>query len=195
MNVGHVQHSYIILTDSGDQVTVDKLFITAGHTRQRSSFEAGHERVISELYPLPSSVEKIPTETVVGIEGMGLSAIDTIAALTVGRGGQFDRSTETRYAYHASGSEPKILLFSRNGLPYRARPDTTINIRRHKAIFLTEEAISFMRTRTMNGQLDFENDVLPLLLNEMRAVFYLKHIQLNEPHCEDENRLRNHLLK
>ena len=68
-------------------------------------------------YPLPQQVERTPAGTTVGLIGTGLTAMDVIAALTVGRGGQFAGGR-----YMPSGGEPRIVLANRTGwLPAHGR--------------------------------------------------------------------------
>ena len=55
------------------------------------------------------------------IGGFGLSALDAMSCLTVGRGGRFDRSGGT-LRYLPSGAEPRLLFYSRSGRACRARP-------------------------------------------------------------------------
>lgn len=58
----------------------------------------------------------------IGVAGFGLSAFDVVVRLTVGRGGTFSTNAADELRYQRSGREPHIWMFSRSGLPYRARP-------------------------------------------------------------------------
>lgn len=51
---------------------------------------------------------------------MGLAAHDVLAQLTLGRGGRYIRTPEG-LTYIASGEEPKIYMYSRSSIPFRAR--------------------------------------------------------------------------
>ncbi|WP_282916293.1 FAD/NAD(P)-binding protein [Cellulomonas cellasea] len=63
-----------------------------------------------------------PGEPVI-LAGMGLTAIDAIIELTVGRGGRFEASDASgELVYHRSGAEPVIHQFSRNGFFPLCRP-------------------------------------------------------------------------
>ncbi|WP_226338516.1 FAD/NAD(P)-binding protein [Arthrobacter sp. UM1] len=60
------------------------------------------------------SLDSIPPGAAATIGGMGLGAVDVVAALTRGRGGAFaDRGGQL--AYTPSGSEPALVLMSRTG--------------------------------------------------------------------------------
>lgn len=121
----------------------------------------------------------MPSDATVAIRGLGLSFYDVMLSLTVGRGGTFTTENGS-LRYVASGREPKIVAGSRSGLPIPARgrnqkrPDHT-----HKPRILTSEAVSEARRRRIEaggtGRLRFAEDVLPLLLDEVRHVYRATH--------------------
>jgi hypothetical protein len=94
--------------------------------------------------------------------------MDVIAALTVGRGGRFDRD-HGRLRYQPSGREPALLLYSRSGVPFRARPQRTRLNSRFQPIILTRAAVAAFRAA---GPVDFEERLFPLLLTEMRIAYH-----------------------
>ena len=129
--------------ESGFIVHSDFVFLTTGHGRNRPSdldaalakFAQDHARYNSRLsfvrhvYPL-DKLARIGPEARVAIQGLGLSAHDVIAELTVGRGGAFVRQPNGEpdgqgrpgvLRYQRSGREPTLTLCSRNCLPYAAR--------------------------------------------------------------------------
>ena len=149
-------------------------------------------RVVTRVYPLDRSLSMTriqPGEDVV-VSGLGLTAFDAILALTEGRGGRFvadGDNAPTRLRYEPSGNEPgHIYGFSPSGLPVTCRPldQKIVDPQRlqHRAVFFTSDAITALRrTRGQPGecgggahrlQLDFERDLLPLMLLEMGYVFY-----------------------
>ncbi|MBK5526261.1 FAD/NAD(P)-binding protein [Pseudomonas sp. TH08] len=157
---------YVLHTASGEAVTVDRLILTVGHTGR---LRLADRNRIEDVYPLPGSLDTIePGETVL-IEGLGLGAMDTLAALTSGRGGHYKRMADASHAYQPSGREPVIFIQSRDGLPFRTRPNGLIEYPRHEAVLLTSARIESLRANAPNRQLDFEQDILPLMLLEMRA--------------------------
>ena len=181
-------HAYTVCGESGIKETVDRLFITIGHAGQgETETGSGAERTIDIVYPLPCMVERIAPGAFIGIEGFGLAAMDTIAALSVGRGGKFRRATNGTITYIPSGSEPRILLYSRSGLPFRVRPDTTMERMKHRALFLTPETIDRLRRSRTDGKIDFEKDVLPLMEDEMRAAYYLACASIHKNHSRNLN--------
>lgn len=157
---------FLLQTATGAAVTVDRLILTVGHTGRLRSADRNR---VDDVYPLPGSLATIePGETVL-VEGLGLGAMDTLAALTSGRGGRYKRMADGSHAYQPSGQEPVIFIQSRDGLPFRTRPNGLIECPRHRAVLLTSARIESLRASSNNRQLDFEQDILPLMLLEMRA--------------------------
>lgn len=176
--------SYTVELESGFTVPSDYVFLATGHGRNQLSdeeawfrkFAQDHARYnprlayVRHIYPL-ARLDAIAADAVVGIQGIGLSAHDVVAELTVGRGGRFDGDgADLRYV--PSGREPTILLFSRNCLPAAARGVNQKGLAgRHPARFFTRAAVAALRATAVrvrgNGQLDFERELLPLLRLEM----------------------------
>ncbi|WP_194789487.1 FAD/NAD(P)-binding protein [Pseudomonas sp. UFMG81] len=158
--------AYVLDLPSGESITVQRLVLTVGHTGRERPVE---EDRVGDIYPLPGSLDSIAPGEAVLIEGLGLGAMDTLAALTAGRGGAYHRMADASHVYFPSGKEPILYIQSRDGLPFRARPTGLTRAPRHKAIFLTSTRIDLLRQQAPGGQLDFERDILPLMLLEMRA--------------------------
>ncbi len=124
----------------------------------------------------------VPPGATVAIRGLGLSFYDVLLSLTVGRGGAFARDGEGHLRYVPGGREPHIVAGSRSGLPIPARgrsqkaPGYV-----HLALFLTQEALAAARARrraaTGSALLDFDEDILPLLLMEVEHVYYSTHVR------------------
>ncbi len=172
-----------IILEGGGEIDVDYAFLTTGHTTNRPRHEparaAGDQPHFTVEYPLTRCLGGIESGTSIGIEGFGLSAIDVLTELTVGRGGRYVRSDhDGRQTYLPSGREPSIYMFSRSGAPYCALPVATGNASRveRQAEFFTVEQIDALRQlrrcRTGDARLDLFADVLPLLWDEMKLVFY-----------------------
>ncbi len=184
----------------GDRVAVDHAFLTTGYTpnrpvsghapRDHVRTRRGHQvsRLVAEPYPLPDRVAAIAPGQVTAINGFGLSAMDVISSLTVGRDGEFT-GTGARLRYRPSGREPALLLYSRSGAPCRARPQGVAFGPRYRPVVLTPEHIDAVRSGR-SGPLDFDEDVLPLVLTEMRIGY-----RLCEARCAgaDEGALRREL--
>ena len=153
----------------------DYLFITTGHGLDDNnifSIECDVNRnVISNPYPIEKKLENVAEKKTVGIEGMGLTFFDIISHLTTGRKGMFQRSSvDNRLLYIPSGKEPKIIAYSRSGLPLSSRAINQKNIsEQHQSIFFTLDKINRLKKK---GKIDFEADLLPLLISDMEYVYY-----------------------
>ena len=172
--------NYTVELDNGYPVHSDFVFLATGHSSNVLSdeqawcrkFAQDHARYNSKLvylrhvYPL-ERLGAIGSDATVGIEGIGLTAHDVVAELTVGRGGRFERDG-ARLRYRRSGLEPAMLLFSRNCLPAAARGVNQKGLDgRHQAQFFTRDAVRALRAGRGQAQLDFDAELLPLLLREM----------------------------
>jgi len=178
----------VVKLENAFDIICDYVFITTGHgeNRNNDSTQALHDfatvnasknprlAFISGAYPTDRLV-KVSPHAVVAIQGLGLTAHDVIAELTAGRGGSF-AETGGRLSYQRSGREPKLLVFSRHSLPYAARGINQKGLSgRHHSRFFTKQAIEAVRAAALkttgSHQLDFEADVLPLLIKEMCFAF------------------------
>ena len=88
----HQGKNTVLLAD-GRHIDVDYAFVTVGQlsnppTQKRSS---GSHRIVETPYPLPQQVSGVSPNQTIAVAGLGLSAVDAILSLTVGRGGQFNK--------------------------------------------------------------------------------------------------------
>lgn len=159
----------ILRLANDDRIEADYVFVTIGQRPQQAQRNRGASasRLIRTPYPLPGQLASVQPGETVAIAGLGLTAADAIFALTVGRGGRFDQTVSPE-RYVPSGREPLIVVFSRSGLPYRARPTPSPCVS-YEPVALTKSAIDRLRTRT--PLLDFDHDVLPLILLELRVAY------------------------
>lgn len=169
----------------GRSLFVDHVILTCGHTANVSQ-RLADSALAGALapYPVDRCIRAIPKGVTVGVSGMGLVAADVVAALTVGRGGQFiDDGRRMRYV--RSGREPLLHLFSRSGLPYCAKsvssPDDTGD---YQAAISTPAALAWLRhgpgRDERGGPVDVRADLLPLVFAEMQLRFYCQSATLSE---------------
>jgi uncharacterized NAD(P)/FAD-binding protein YdhS len=173
-------HSWVLNLFDGSIIAADFVFLTTGHGKNHPTpedhlvqqFIADHRRTnprlryIRSCYPL-QQLDTIDSGARVAVRGLGLSAIDTVAALTVGRGGRFAPGTEGDLTYHPSGDEPQIYAYSRSCRIFSPRAVNQKSVAdTYLPSFLTAKKIR--RLRLESGQLDFEEQLLPLLLADMR---------------------------
>jgi uncharacterized NAD(P)/FAD-binding protein YdhS len=174
-----------LLSADDEQFRVDHLFLTTGHTQPTPTSPdpavalhrpASRTVVIDDPYPMKSRLAAVTAGMVVAVEGMGLSAMDVVAELTAGRGGRFvtDESAG-RTVYLPSGREPRLLLFSRSGIPLGARAVNQKGIcGQYSARFLR---LSHLRKLRVYRKLDFVQDVLPLLVADMEYAYYEAYLR------------------
>jgi len=79
------QEKYFFISGKNAKIEVDSVFITTGHNQSQNNFP------MYSAYPLEISTRNISANDVIGIKGLGLSAIDVITMLTSGNGGFFDK--------------------------------------------------------------------------------------------------------
>jgi len=76
---------------SGTRLTVDRAFLTTGYT---DNVGVEHPRLIGRPYPMPAQLDRVPAGHTVAIAGFGLSALDAMSCLTVGRGGRYSSTPD-----------------------------------------------------------------------------------------------------
>lgn len=170
-NVEHTDLGGFVLSAADDQHHVDWLLITVGHAEMSATVDkrAGATNSLN-AYPQPHALDAISSTDHVGVEGLGLSAMDVVAGLTLGRGGHFVEGPEG-LRYQPSGQEPQVYMYSRSGLPYRTRPDIVPHRTGSSPLIFTLTAVADLRVQNPDG-LDFETQVLPLLKAEMVAEYF-----------------------
>jgi uncharacterized NAD(P)/FAD-binding protein YdhS len=174
--VRSVEGGELVHLEDGGVLPVSHVFLTTGHTENLPVDGGPSEPHLRSPYPIEQYADLGGRFADVGIAGMGLVAMDLVAALTIGRGGRFvDHGS--RKSYRRSGHEPRILLFSRSGVPYCAKPvngrDPTAEYT--PAIFTAEETRRLGGPsvgRLSRGSIDFRRAVLPLILAEMQVAYY-----------------------
>ena len=174
--------------ETGVRIRTDFLFVATGHgTNQPNLEERCLEQFVSDHAAKNSKLRfirnpyaatvfgDIDPRATVAVQGFGLTAYDVISELTVGRGGKFIPHP-AGFEYRKSGLEPRLVIFSRRGVPFSAR---AINQREPKKLyqahFFNVEAVTALRNRDLksggNGQLDFDRDLLPLLVKDMAYAY------------------------
>jgi uncharacterized NAD(P)/FAD-binding protein YdhS len=153
---------------SGDRLTVDHAFLTTGYTDNLAQ-QHPSGRLISQPYPMPDALSRISGGQTVAITGFGLSALDAMSCLTVGRGGRYQR-TDDGLRYQPSGNEPRLLFYSRSGRPGRARPRILRYGPPYQPLLFTTAGIDRLRAEH-GGMLDLDGQVWPLVLGELRIAY------------------------
>ena len=164
-----------LLETAAATMRVDYLFLTTGHTKpsrriaERPASAGRGTRVVDDPYPIQQSLAAVEPAKTVAIEGMGLTSFDVLAELTLGRGGRFVTDAAGDKHYVRSGREPRIIVFSRSGIPLSARAVNQKGIsNQYRARFLLLQHVREMRA---GRKLDFVADVLPLLVADMELAY------------------------
>ncbi len=181
--------SYRIMLSTGDCINASFVFLTTGHTEHEPCSEGQKmQSMLREAkarnqdlayhgypYPVAQRLAHVRREHTVAVEGFGLTAFDVIAELTEGRGGRYRQIGDSdELDYVASGDEPQsILVYCRAGVPLGARARNEKGATgQHKPLYFTYAEVQARRQAM--GQLDFDEHVLPLLIEEMKLVYYRK---------------------
>lgn len=167
-----------VLSTPAGAFRADFVMLTTGHSKPARSAASGSPGrlaagrghatlVVDDPYPIQQKLASIEAGMTVAVEGMGLTACDVLAELTLGRGGRFVPSEATgELTYLRSGREPRLIGFSRSGLPLSARAVNQKGVStQYRAHFLLASRLRDLRS---TRQLDFVHDVLPLLLADMQ---------------------------
>ncbi|HEX6870669.1 MAG TPA: FAD/NAD(P)-binding protein, partial [Micromonosporaceae bacterium] len=139
--------SLTVTLAGGGVVRTDYAFLTTGYTANEPATAnpaAANSRFVSEPYELLARSAELAPGQVVAIGGFGLSAMDLMSSLTVGRGGRFI-GAGNQHRYQPSGQEPTLLMYSRSGVPCRARPLVTKWDFKYEPRALTRAAIDELR--------------------------------------------------
>ena len=162
----------------GTVVRADAVVYALGHTGSEPSGEAAALAAFAERHGLhyqppaftaDADLSGIPAGETVAVRGMGLAAVDLVVLLTEGRGGRFERRPDG-LRYRPSGREPRVLIGSRRGVPYRSKISSTLAGEAPSLRYLTPEVVA--RLTRDPGTLDFRRDVWPLVERELLHGYY-----------------------
>lgn len=144
---------------------VDEVLVTTGH---QDWMREGQPRVAGQInspFPVDKSLMSaaVPAGTSVVCKGFALTFIDTMLALTEGRGGTFTK-TGHGYAYHASGDEPAMIApFSRTGRPMRAKVEADHFAPAQDSAFWEAQLSKFDMLLSAKPEATFKDDVWPAM--------------------------------
>lgn len=154
-----------VVLDDGSVWLVDLAIVTTGHgLASPDRKEADRGTWIERPYPLPDSLAGVGSGQRLAVLGSGLTAIDLIASVTVGRGGVF-HSDGGDLSYSPSGGEPEVILVNRSGWLPCARPASPRA--RPAALRGLAEGIERVRLGRRNGHLDLAGNLEPLIRAEV----------------------------
>lgn len=185
------ENKFQINLDNGDQLYSDYVLLATGHSQNElnkrekylyekiNTFKSANPKLsfIANPYPISYTTKIVDSGVTVAIEGFGLTAVDILSELTTGRSGKFVNKGNGRYLYVKSGLEPKVVLYSKTGMPFCGRATNQKGVSgQYKPTFFTYEFIRKIKEEhgiNATKQLDFENHLLPILIVEMQYCYYL----------------------
>ncbi len=167
-NESNIKYRNVLLTtghSSRNQTKTENLYKDFTEKIPETSF-------VPFVYPV-ENLEHIPAKSKVAVKGMGLTFVDTVLALTVGRGGSFEQNKNGEAAkYIPSGKEPSAIYpFSRSGIPILPR-GAFCGEPNFKLQYFTEEKIAEIKRNSNKGRIDFKRDLWTLVEQEMIYAYY-----------------------
>ena len=177
--VGGAGDREVVVLEDGQRVVADAVVLLNSHVDVRpaprfaalASFAA--ERGLTYLppgYAGDLDLSAVPAGQDVLVRGFGLDFVDLMVLLTEGRGGTFV-ADGPRLRYQPSGAEPHLLVGSRRGVPYHAKPTYRLRAPKPAATaFCTPTAVGALLRR--GTPLDFWADLWPLIGREAAWGFY-----------------------
>ena len=173
---------HLIELATGQHLSADIVLLAQGHVEALPNagsvaFDAAAakdpERLtyIAPAYTTDIDLEKLKPGQDVLVSGMGLAFVDLYVLLTEGRGGRFDRQLDGTLTYVPSGREPRLLVGSRRGVPYRSKIRGSLHgVTDAGQRFLTRQAIDeLLRVHSL---LDFRAHLWPLVAKDAAYSYY-----------------------
>lgn len=149
---------------------LSQLLVATGHPCVNDDSLTQLENHIDFIYPVEKKLKSILPGSKIAMKGMGLTFIDAALALTEGRGGTFLNEKNGKIKYVKSGLEPeKMYPFSNSGMPIIPRGNT-FGKTSIVPFYFTRESVHKLSQN--QGKLDFEQDLLPLIIQDFKVVYY-----------------------
>ena len=181
----------VVVLEDGERLVADGVVLVNSHVDVRPAprFAAlaafADERGLTYLppgYAGDLDLSAVPAGEDVLVRGLGLDFVDLMVLLTEGRGGRYvtDRG---RTVYVPSGAEPHLLVGSRRGVPYHAKPMYRLRAGRPATTtFCTPPAVGavLQRRSGVGDAVDFRRDLWPLVGREV-AWGYYRELGLGHP--------------
>ncbi|WP_313114304.1 FAD/NAD(P)-binding protein [Aequorivita sediminis] len=142
------------------------IMCTTGHLGAGASFneKAKTAAEVPFVYPLNEKLNHLSNDSKIGIQGLGLTFIDTLLYLTEGQGGKFLTDNDTLTYQPSENFRTKIYAFSRTGIP--SVPRLPNEDRKRTPNYFTIENISTRKP------INFERQLLPLIKQEYCYNYY-----------------------
>lgn len=177
----------VVVLEDGETVVADAVVLLTSHVdvapaprfAALASFAEQHGLTyLPPGYAGDLDLDAVPAGEDVLVRGFGLDFVDLMVLLTEGRGGRFVADGD-RLRYTPSGAEPRLLVGSRRGVPYHAKPMYRLRADKPASTtFCTPEAVGALLRR--GTPIDFWADLWPLMGREV-AWGYYRELALGHP--------------
>lgn len=117
--------------------------------------------------PADQDLAAVPAGEDVIVRGLGMGFFDTMALLTIGRGGRFVEEASGALRYEPSGDEPVLHATSRRGVPFRAK-----SLYGSLPPRAPQRRLRSLDRERMPQPIDFDADVWPLILRDAVEAYY-----------------------
>ncbi|MEQ7871620.1 FAD/NAD(P)-binding protein [Chromohalobacter salexigens] len=202
MAIKLIDDSFLVWTASSETpYYFDDVIISTGHIEstydlRSTPYQPTHSTQL-DVYPTNRTMSQIKPGEDVLVEGIGLTAWDAIAELTEGRGGKYCKGVNpNELIYCPSGQEPRLHLFSRSCMPAHARAFNQKGLTGSYApCWMTRENIQTIRAQHEHQQLDFAEDILPILKNEMTRAYCLAEFGTSNIPLNRWEEIRNNVIE
>ena len=179
----------LVRCEDGTAIIASAVVLAVGHipsaqTEERARLAAFAQRTgglyIPQGLPAEAPLAEVAPGNRVIVRGMGLNYFDLQTLFTHERGGRFDPDPDSagELRYVRSGEEPRLLLGSRRGVPYRSKPICQAHPRSPWPLrYFTRENIALLAglddldgDRTAGAR--FNDQLWPLILADLRLAYY-----------------------
>jgi hypothetical protein len=147
-------------------IAVDSVVLAIGHTDTEDRVPAPQSKLIyiAPGQPAEQDWSVVPRGEAVVVRGLGLNFYDTMALLTLGRGGRFAPCDDGSLTYRPSGEEPILWAGSRRGIPFKAKAITATRPTPLEMRYPPRETLA--RLEDARGEIDFDRDLWPWVRKE-----------------------------
>ncbi len=162
--------SRVLLSD-GTSIVADAVVLSLGWLAAQEA-EGDPDAPAGARRIRPAAAADQPLETIapgerVVVRGFGMNFFDSMALLTLGRGGRFTEH-EGALRYVPSGREPVLHVGSGRGAPYRSKPEAAFGPR----VRLPRTTAVIAERSGAAGPVELEREVLPAIRADTAEAYY-----------------------
>ncbi len=187
------QSAITVKTSTNKSHFFNHLFLCTGHG---DGFRA--EQYNTGVYGV--NYDDIMNSERVLIQGMGLTAVDAVHKLTIGKGGKFV-TNGTDLEYQRSGFEPKIYISSRTNYLFKSRPNNPLDSTgSYRPIICSNVRLDSLISWAVNSNSDMIDFLLEIIELEMWFAYNSKIKRLSSRYfhfesCDDILKLNRRLRR